>query len=185
MIGRRTWGAHLPPAAGVDRRNATVALLCPTMRRGVRSDPRGYVDPLPPRGVALHAARVGGGLAAHPVLGGGGEAAFRPVGANLHLVAAALQLLHGRCGQAAFYHQHAGAGGARPERQREVLDVPGRRVDGLLQVHLGGGAAEAGVAKEELAAPLVLLVAAWGAPAHVRGALAQGHADRKRGARAL
>jgi hypothetical protein len=45
------------------------------------------------RRVALHAARIGGGAAAAAVARGGGEAAFRPVGADLDDVAAALQLL--------------------------------------------------------------------------------------------
>ena len=50
-------------------------------------------DRLPSRGVALHAARIGGGLAAPAVARGGGEAAFRPVGPDLDDVAAAAQLL--------------------------------------------------------------------------------------------
>ena len=41
--------------------------------------------------------------------------------------------------QPALDHQHARARGARPERDREMLGVPGRRVDRLLQVHAGSG----------------------------------------------
>src|SRR5579871_314412 len=64
--------------------------------------------PLSPRGVALHAARVGGGAAAAADAGGGGQAAFRPGRSGLDGVAAALELVAGRGGHAAFHHQHAG-----------------------------------------------------------------------------
>src|SRR3954468_10868663 len=87
---------------------------------------------LPSGGVALHAAGIGGGTAAAADLGGGGEAALRPVGADLHDMAAAPELLDGRLWQAILDHQHTGACGARPERDREMLGVPGRRVDGFL-----------------------------------------------------
>src|SRR5262245_41119007 len=100
-------------------------------------------------------------------------------------MAAPFHLLHGGRREAAFNNQDAGTRGARPERKREMLDVPSRRVDGLLQVHLRGRAGEPGVAQEQLAVPLVLLVAAGRAPAHVRDAVPQRHAARQRGARAL
>src|ERR1700745_926263 len=53
-------------------------------------------------GVALHAARMGGGAAARADLGCGGEAAFRPVGTGLDDVAAARQLVDGCLGYAVF-----------------------------------------------------------------------------------
>jgi len=110
-----------------------------------------------PRRVTLHAPWIGGGR------GGGGqswrravEAAFRPVGGRLRR--------HGRgpsgyrplfFGTRFFDHEHAGARGARPERDREMFGVPGRRVDRFLQVQLG-----VDMAQEELRGPLVLLIAA-------------------------
>src|SRR4051812_32223350 len=113
--------------------------------------------------VALHAARIGGSAAARAYLGGGGEAAFRPGGAGLDDMAAALQLVDRRLGHAVLDHKHAGAGGARPERDREVLAVPGRRVDRFLQIHL-----RVDMAQEELRDPLVLLVAAGRTPSEIR-----------------
>ena len=38
-----------------------------------------------------------------------------------------------------FDHQHAGPRGARPERDREMLGVPGRRVDRLLEIEARHG----------------------------------------------
>src|SRR5262252_6569362 len=90
---------------------------------------------LPPRRIALHAACVGGGLAAYAVLRCGAEAAFRPVGTHLDFVTAPLQFLDRGRGQAALHHQYSRARRARPEGQREVLDVPGWGVNCLLQVH--------------------------------------------------
>src|SRR5579862_272103 len=92
---------------------------------------------LPPRGVTLHAACIGGGAAARADAGRRGEAAFRPVGADFDLVAAALELVDGLLRHAALDHEEAGLRGARPERAREMLGVPGRRVDRLLHVHAG------------------------------------------------
>src|SRR5215813_7865524 len=86
--------------------------------------------------VALHAARIGGGAAARADLRGGGEAAFRPVRAGFDDMAAALQFVDRRLGHAVFDHKHAGPGRAWPERNREMLGMPGRRVDRLLQVQL-------------------------------------------------
>src|ERR1700759_1749245 len=63
----------------------------------------------------------------------------------------------------------ARAGGAWPERRREVLAVPRRRVDRLLQIH-----AAMDVSQEHLRDPLLLLVAARRAPAHGRFAVAMG-----------
>src|ERR1700722_2377121 len=117
----------------------------------------------PPRRVTLHPARIGGGAAAVAVAGGGGEAALGPVGFNLDPVAAALELLDGRGRQAALDHQHAGPRLARPERRREMLGMPGRRVDRLLQVHAG-----VNVAQKELRDPLILPIAARRAPGEIR-----------------
>src|SRR5258706_13034564 len=66
--------------------------------------------------VTLHAAGVGAGAPAAAELRGRGEAAFRPVGTGLHDMAAFLQIIDGRLRHAVFDHQHAGARGARPER---------------------------------------------------------------------
>src|SRR6266853_450919 len=74
--------------------------------------------------IALHATRIGGGLAAAAVAGGGGETAFRPGLADLHDMTALLQLLSGLRRNAALRHQDAGPCRARPERDREVLGVP-------------------------------------------------------------
>ena len=95
----------------------------------------------PPRRVALHAARrwrrpCGARLP--------GEAALRrpsdQSGPTSTLWPRRSSSLMVALRQPALHHQHAGTRRARPERQREVLDVPGRRVDRLLQVHLGLGA---------------------------------------------
>src|SRR3954466_1940602 len=80
-------------------------------------------------GVALHAPRIGCRAAARSDLRGSGEAAFRPVGAGLDEMAAPRQLVDGGLRHAVFEHEHTGTCGARPERDREVLAVPGRRVD--------------------------------------------------------
>src|ERR1700754_219818 len=106
-------------------------------------------------GVALHAARIGGGAAARADLRGGGEAAFRPVGASLDDVASSRQLVDGCLRHAVLDHEHAGPRGAWPERNQEMLGMPGRRVDRLLQVQL-----RMDMAQEELRDPLVLLVTA-------------------------
>src|SRR6266700_8350869 len=112
--------------------------------------------------VALHAAGIGGSTTAAADLRGGGEAAFRPVGTGLHDMPAAVQGIDGRPRHAVLDHQHAGPRGARPERDREMLRMPGRRVDRFLQVHLG-----VDVPQEELRDPLVLLVAAGRAPGQI------------------
>ena len=83
-------------------------------------------------------------------------------------------------GTRGFDHQHAGARHARPERRREMLGMPGRRVDRLLQIHVG-----VHVAQEELRDPLVLLIAAGRAPGEIGLAVAQRHGRRQRRARAL
>src|SRR5580704_18218609 len=114
---------------------------------------------LPPRGVPLHAARIGGGAAARADARCRGEAAFRPVRADLDLVAAALELGDGLLRHAAFDHQQAGLCRAWPERAREMLGMPGRRVDRLLQIHAGMN-----VAEKELRDPLILPIAARRAP---------------------
>src|SRR5262252_2324791 len=120
-------------------------------------------EPLPPGGVALHSARIGGGAAAAAVARGGGETPLAPIGVDLDDVAPAFELLHRRLRQPALHHQHAWPRGARPERDREMLGVPGRGVDRLLQVHAGMD-----VAHEQLRRPLILLVAAGRAPGEIR-----------------
>ena len=89
------------------------------------------------------------------------------------------QLIDGRLGHAAFDHQDTRPCGARPERPREMLGMPGRGVDRLLQIH---GAMH--VAQEKLGDPLILAVAARRAPAQIRLALAQRERRRQSGARA-
>src|SRR5882757_129043 len=75
----------------------------------------------PPRRVALHAARIGGGLAALAVLRGGGQAPLGPVRPDLELVSALLQFLLRRLRHAALDDNDTGARGARPERGEEML----------------------------------------------------------------
>src|SRR4051812_14390535 len=87
--------------------------------------------------VALHAAGIGGGAAAAAKFRGGGETAFRPVGADFDLMAARAQFLHGGVRHPRFHHHDARPGLAWPERRREVLGMPSRRVDRLLQIHVG------------------------------------------------
>src|SRR4249920_651562 len=87
--------------------------------------------------IALHAPGIGGSTAAAANPGGGSEAAFRPIRADLDDVAAALQGIDGRLRDAVLDHQHAGACGTRPERDRELFGVPRGRVDRFLQVQLG------------------------------------------------
>src|SRR5215471_11864106 len=84
--------------------------------------------------VALHAPRIGSRATAHADTRGGGEAAFRPVGTDLHDMSAFAQILDRRLGHAVLHDEHAGARGARPERDREVFGVPRRRVDRFLEV---------------------------------------------------
>jgi hypothetical protein len=107
------------------------------------------------RRVALHAARIGGRLAPRIVTRRGGQPALRPFIIDFYLVAALLQLGDGFFGNAALQHKNAGARGARPERRGEMLAVPGRRIDRLLEIHVA-----VDVAQEVLRDPLVLLVAA-------------------------
>src|SRR5690242_5302538 len=85
-------------------------------------------------GVALHAARIGGGAAAWADFRSSGEAAFRPVGAGLDDMAAPRQLIDGRLRHAVLDHEHTGPRRARPERDREMFGVPRGRVNRLLQV---------------------------------------------------
>src|SRR6266849_8662574 len=122
---------------------------------------------LSPRRVALHAARICGGAAAAAVARGGGEPALAPVGVDLDDVPAPFELLHGLGRQPALDHEHAGPRGARPERDREMLRMPGRRVDRFLQVHFSMN-----VPQKELRGPLVLLIATWRAPRQIRLAVA-------------
>jgi hypothetical protein len=59
--------------------------------------------PSTPGGVALHAASICGGFASSPVLRGGAQATLRPVGADLDLVAATLELLDRALRQPCFH----------------------------------------------------------------------------------
>src|SRR5262249_19747041 len=112
-----------PPRPGVNLNSADASAAADTF--GAASP----ISPVSPhRGVALHAARIGGGAAVAAVARGGGEAALAPVGVDLDLVAAALEFLHRGRRQPALDHQHARPRRARPERDRKMLGVPGRRV---------------------------------------------------------
>src|ERR1700686_3044583 len=79
---------------------------------------------LPSGRVALHAAGIGGGAPPAPDPRGGGEAAFRPVGAGLHDVTAALQVIDARLRHAVFDHQHAGPPRGRAETGRGKAPKP-------------------------------------------------------------
>src|SRR4051812_16235153 len=129
-------------------------------------------------GVSLIAARVGGGATPRTDLRCRGEAAFGPVAAALDDVTARGQGVGRSLRQPALGDEDAGPRGARPERNREMFGVPGRRVDRFLQVHPGMD-----VAQEELGRPLVLLVTAWCAPGEIRLAVAQREGGAQRGAR--
>src|SRR3954453_7191704 len=135
---------------------------------------------LPPRRVGLHAARIGGGAAAAAVARSGGEPPLAPVGVDLDDVTAAIELRHRALRQATLDHEHAWPRRAWPERDREMLGEPGRRVDRLLQVHLGVDGAH-----EQPGGPLIFLVAAGGAPGEVGFSVAQRERGRERGARPL
>src|SRR5207237_7597108 len=91
------------------------------------------------------------------------EAAFRPVGTGLHDMTAALQTIDAGLWHAVLDHEHARPRGAGPERNREMLGMPGRRVDGFLQIELGMN-----VPQKELRGPLILLMAAGRAPSQLR-----------------
>src|SRR5262249_35504199 len=122
----------------------------------------------PPGGITLHAARIGGGAAATALARGRGETPLAPIVVDFDDMTAAAQFLHRRLRQPALDHQHAGARGARPERDREMLGVPRGRVDRLLQIHAG-----VDVAHEQLRRPLILLIAAGRTPGKIRLAAAQ------------
>src|SRR6202521_3218134 len=139
------------------------------------------IGSLSPAGrVALHAARIGGSAASPVLAGGGGETAFGPVRRDLDDMAATLELADARFRHTPLDDEHARPRRARPERDREMLGMPGRRVDRLLQIHAGMD-----VAQEELGRPLVLLIAARRAPGEIGFAVAQRQRRRERGARAL
>src|SRR5260221_3524391 len=80
---------------------------------------------LAPGSIPLHAARIGRGFPARSVLGRGGEAAFRPFRLDLDDVAAPRQLIARLFGNALLDLQHARPRGPRPERDREMLGMPG------------------------------------------------------------
>src|SRR3954452_6784530 len=76
--------------------------------RIARDDRPGHVLPLASCGVALHAARVGGGAAARTDARGRGEAAFGPVRTDLDDMSALTQVLDRRLRHAVLAHEHAG-----------------------------------------------------------------------------
>ena len=100
----------------------------------------------------------------------------RPV--RLRLRVRGTQFLDRRLRNAGFDHQHAGPRGARPERDREMLRMPGRRVDRFLHIHIA-----VDVTQKELRDPLVLLIAAGRAPDQIGFAVAQRQCRRQSGAR--
>src|SRR3984957_14345074 len=126
--------------------------------------------------VALHAPGIGGGGGAAANFGGGGEAALRPGRSGLDDMPAFRKIIDGRLRHAVLDHQHAGPRGARPERDREMLGMPRRRVDRLLQVQFG-----VNVPQKELRGPLILLVAAGRSPRQIRLATAPRPGGRTRG----
>src|SRR5437016_3806422 len=89
--------------------------------------------PSPPRRVALHAARIGGRLAALAVARRGRQAALGPVRTSVELVPPLPELVLGCLRNTALDHQHARTRGARPERGEEMLGVPGRGIDRFLR----------------------------------------------------
>ena len=98
----------------------------------------------------------------------------------LDLVAVRAQLIDRRLGHALLDDHHAGASHARPERRRKMFGMPRRRVDRLLQIHVG-----VHVAQEHLRDPLVLLIAARRAPGEIGLAVAQRHGRCQRRTRAF
>src|ERR1700761_3310395 len=95
-------------------------------------------------------------------------------------MATALQRIDGGFRHAVFEHEYARPRGAWPERNREMLGMPRRRVDRFLQVHVG-----VDVPQEKLRGPLILLVTAGRTPGHVRLTVTQRHRGRERGTGAL
>src|SRR6266581_8327608 len=133
---------------------------------------------LPSRGVALHAAGVGGG-AEQPggrVAADRGQPAERPRLGDDHQVAAAAQALERGGAEPLLNHDLAGTVLPGPERARERGGVEGGRVDGGLEVE-----AEVDVVEEQPERPLVLLVAAWGAEGEHRLPVAEDERRRQRG----
>src|SRR5581483_8080304 len=163
-ISGAMWGTRAPTAKNF------VATAIPIWPFALSLAMIDQVMELAPRGVALHAAGVGRGPAACPDLGSGGQTAFRPVRADFDNVSALSQIVDRGAGHAVFEHQHAGPGGARPERRGEMFGMPGRRIDGFLQIQFG-----VNVPQEELRDPLILLISAWRAPRKIRLAVAQRH----------
>src|ERR1700678_3037617 len=98
--------------------------------------------------VALHAARIGGSLAAAAGARRRGEAAFGPSRADLDHVAALFEFGARHRRHAALRHQHAGPRRSRPERDREMLRMPCRLIDRFLEILSGMD-----VAQEELRGP--------------------------------
>src|SRR6266700_5894858 len=172
------WGTRAPTAK---KRVATAMPIWPVRESRAMIDQVIDVSlPSSSGGVALHAARIGGGTAAAADLRGRGQSSFRPGRSDLDDMAALFQCVDGRFRHAVLDHEHARTCGARPERDREMFGVPGRRVDRFLQIHVG-----VDMPQEELRDPLILLVAAGRSPGEIRLAVAQGHGRRERGARAL
>src|SRR6266576_971945 len=131
-------------------------------------------------GSAICCSTASDAAAATALARGGGEASLAPIGVDLDDVAAALQFLDRRARQPALDHQYAGPRRARPERDREMLRVPSRSVDRLLQIHAGMN-----MTHEQLGGPLILLVAAGRTPGEIRLAVTQRERGRERRARPL
>src|SRR5262249_1733869 len=193
----RVWGAGPPPPprprtqnpaarAAFEMAEPTKPLAPVTSRRSPGFDSAvefagAFINrprPSPPGGVTLHSARIGCGAAAAAVARGGGETPPAPIAVPLAPLTSAFKLLHRRRRQPALHHQYARPRGARPERDWEMLGVPGRGIDRLLQIHAGMD-----VAHEQLRRPLILLIAAGRAPGEIRLPVTQRERGRKRRAR--
>src|SRR6266550_4649520 len=88
-------------------------------------------------GVALHAAGIGGGFAPGPLARRRRQAPFRPGRSYFDDVPASAQFLDRGIAQPALGNQHARTRRTRPERAREMLRMPGWRIDRLLQIVAG------------------------------------------------
>src|SRR5207248_3029767 len=92
---------------------------------------------LSPRCITLHAARIGRGAPPLAILRCGGEPSLGPFRLDLDDMPAACECVASLLRNALLDLEHAWSRCSRPERDREMLRVPGRRVDRLLEVHAG------------------------------------------------
>src|SRR3569832_2971762 len=104
--------------------------------------PMGCKCPSAAGGVVHGISRIGGGAAAGANTTGGGHAALGPAAHDFDLVTAAGEFVPGGLGHPTFDHERPQSGAARPEARDQVVGVPGRRVDRLLQVHTAVDATE-------------------------------------------